>query len=340
MTDEEYMQVCLDLAGKGEKTVSPNPMVGCIIVYQDKIVAEGYHENYGSAHAEINAFANLSDDIPSEKCTVYVNLEPCAHYGKTPPCAHFLASKNPKHVVIGMLDPHSKVAGKGVDILLKAGVKVKVGVKEKECRILNKKFIHFHKNNVPFVTLKWAETKDGYMAREPYAKETKKISQSQNNAFVHHLRSTNQAIMVGAGTVNMDNPKLNVRYCDGNHPIKIILSPTLSVDFKKDLFKSGPLLIYNHIKSEVLAQYELIKIEKFSLTEVLKDLRSRGIISILVEGGPIVIQEFLNEKTWDEAIILKSHFTWGEGIKAPWIGIPSYKEQQLNGDTIKYFRRE
>lgn len=337
VTDEKYMQACLNLAIRGEKTVSPNPMVGCIIVYNDTVVAEGYHEGYGAAHAEVNSFNSLSEDIPTTECTVYVNLEPCAHYGKTPPCANLLVSKNPKKVVIGMLDPHVRVAGKGVKILLEAGIDVKVGVLEKECLALNKRFIHSHKNETPFVTLKWAETKDGFMARNLDDSRSNKISDVDNDVFVHHLRAVNQAILVGAGTVNRDNPKLDVRHCTGNNPIKVIISPSLSVNFKTDLFNEGSTLVYNQLKSEKHANYELIKLKDSRLKTILKDLRARGIIGVLVEGGPTVIQAFLNEKAWDEAIILKSNLTWKEGIKAPWIGRPSEYEELQNNDTIKYF---
>jgi diaminohydroxyphosphoribosylaminopyrimidine deaminase/5-amino-6-(5-phosphoribosylamino)uracil reductase len=336
--DEFYMIRCLELAKLGKLEVAPNPMVGCVIVYNGEIVAEGYHKKFGGPHAEVNAFAQLSDLVPLHLCDIYVNLEPCSHYGKTPPCSDLIIAKKPKRVIIGMLDPNHKVAGKGIKKLMEAGINVSMGTLELECKLLNKKFIKVHTTLLPYVTLKWAETKNGFMARAKYDSSHAKISDPKNDPFVHQLRGTHQSILVGAATVNKDNPRLDVRHAKGSSPIKIVLSATLSLDLSKDLFKEGKTLVYNQLKSEIIDKYELIKLEHFSLLNILKDLAARDIHSVLVEGGPLVLDSFISQKLWDEAIIIKSSAEWTDGIKAPWLGIPSYEEIISNNDTIKYFK--
>ncbi|PCJ67309.1 MAG: riboflavin biosynthesis protein RibD [Bacteroidetes bacterium] len=338
MQDRDYIKRCLELAKLGEFSTAPNPMVGCAIVYNGTIVAEGYHQEYGGPHAEVNAFSNLPTTIDPTKCEVYVNLEPCSHFGKTPPCADLIVAKKPKRVVIGMLDPHEKVAGKGVKKLLESSIDVKVGVLEEECSELNKKFIKAHTQNKPYVTLKWAETENSIMARGLNDSQSAKISDSRNNAFVHQLRANHQAILVGAGTANRDNPTLDVREWSGNNPIKVILSPNLSLDMDSKLLLTGKTLIYNTLKNENTDNYELVQLSKFTMDTVLHDLYKRNIHSVLVEGGPTVLQLFIDEANWDEAIILKSKTTWSDGVKAPWLGIPSYKDQNSFNDTIKYFK--
>ncbi len=328
------MNRCLELAALGELYTAPNPMVGCVIVYEDTIVAEGYHEKYGGAHAEVQAFASLDESIDVNKCTVYVSLEPCSHFGKTPPCADLIVAKKPKRVVIGMLDPHEKVAGKGIKKLLEAGINIHVGVLEEECKTLNKRFIKAHTRQLPYVTLKWAETQDGYMASTT---GQVKISDPNNDVFVHQLRATHQAILVGAATVNTDNPMLNVRHSEGTNPVKVVYSPKLSVDRDSELFKTGKTLIYCNEPGEEFENYSVITIAGEGIKAMLSDLHRKGIHSVLVEGGPTLLQEFLTENLWDEAIVLKSNTNWNAGIKAPWIGIPSLREIKQHQDLIKYF---
>ncbi len=337
MQDDKYIQRCIEIARQGELNVAPNPMVGCVIVHNGAIVAEGYHEQYGEAHAEVNAFKKLDDAIPINECDVYVNLEPCSHFGKTPPCANLIAAKKPKKVIVGMLDPHSKVAGRGVKKLLESGIDVRVGVLEQECKKLNKRFVKAHTHNLPYITLKWAETKNGYMARVPGNQGSSQISDAVNNIRVHTLRATHQGILVGAHTINSDKPRLDVRGVDGNNPAKIVLSKDLSADLSSATFTQGKTLIYNSIRNEKTANYELIMMKNFSLDQILTDIHSRDIHSVLVEGGAQVLTTFIEQKMWDEAIILKSNMEWNSGIKAPWLGIPSVREETSGNDTIKYF---
>ncbi|MDC1395141.1 bifunctional diaminohydroxyphosphoribosylaminopyrimidine deaminase/5-amino-6-(5-phosphoribosylamino)uracil reductase RibD [Bacteroidia bacterium] len=336
--DEIYINRCLELAKQGELQVAPNPMVGCVIVHNGKIVAEGYHEKFGESHAEVNAFDNLSADIDTTQCDVYVSLEPCSHFGNTPPCANLIIEKRPNRLIIGMLDPNKKVAGNGVKIILEAGIDIKAGVLEQECRELNKKFVTAHSYERPYITLKWAETKDGYMARNSNDSSSAKISNSKNDTKVHHFRATHQAILVGAGTVNTDIPSLNVRHGNGNNPIKVVLSPLLSVNTNAKTFSEGKSLIYNHLKSYDTEHIEFVQIKNFNLTAVLRDLFKRNIHSVLIEGGPTILEAVINEKLWDEAIVLKSIDSWGDGKKAPWLGISSYQEILHNNDIFKYFR--
>lgn len=337
MQDEKYIHRCIELAKKGELYTAPNPMVGCVIVYNGEIVAEGYHEQYGEAHAEVNAFKNLSPSIDPSECEVYVNLEPCSHYEKTPPCADLVVAKRPKRVIIGMLDPNKKVAGRGMKKLLEAGLNVKVGVLEDECKQLNKKFVKAHTTSLPYVTLKWAETKNSFMARPPGDSQSAQISDSVNTPLVHRLRATHQAIMVGANTINTDNPKLDVRNAEGNNPMKVVLSEKLNVNLNSDTFNTGMSIVYNGVRNEKSEYYELVKLEPMSLDNILADLHKRDIHSVLVEGGSQVLATFLEDKAWDKAILLKSSNEWNEGIKAPWVGIPSVKEETSGNDTIKYF---
>jgi len=335
LQDEKFMMKCIELARKGELYTAPNPMVGCVIVSDDEIVAEGYHQQYGEAHAEVNAFAALQESIDVSKCTVYVNLEPCSHYGKTPPCADLIITKKPKRVVIGMLDPYDKVAGKGIKKLLEAGIDLSVGILEEECKSLNQRFIKAHTLQLPYVTLKWAETKDGYMASQ---KGQVKISAPENDAFVHHLRATHQAILVGANTINTDNPLLDIRHTEGSNPTKVVYSPKLSVSRDALLFESGKILVYNTLTDKESDKTSLVNIANGGIKAMLANLYSKGIHSVLVEGGPTLLQGFLDEKLWDEAIIIKSSNKWEDGIKAPWVGISSYKEVQQYSDLIKYFK--
>ena len=332
-----YIKRCIELAKQGERYTAPNPMVGCVIVHNGEIVSEGYHKRFGGPHAEVNAFNNLAPAINTNECEVYVNLEPCSHYGKTPPCANLIVDKNPKRVIIGMLDPHTKVAGRGIQKLRDAGVKVKVGVLVDECTALNRKFMKAHTTSHPFVTLKWAETKNGYMAREEGDTRSAQISDVVNTPLVHNLRAAHQALLVGANTINTDNPKLDVRGVEGKNPIKVVLSRTLNVNLNAATFSAGHTLIYNTIKSKKTDYYELIKLDDMRLDSILTDMYSRDIHSVLVEGGNRVLTSFIENKAWDEAIILKSEMEWDTGIKAPWVGIPSVNEKTSGNDTIKYF---
>ena len=271
------MRRCLELAQLGEYDVAPNPMVGAILVNdKGKIIAEGYHHIYGGPHAEVNCFREAGDDVGD--CTLYVSLEPCSHYGKTPPCADLIISKGVKRVVVGMQDPNPLVAGQGIEKLRKAGIEVKVGVLEAECRELNKRFICLHEKKRPYVVLKWAQTANGSMEGE--------ISNAQTKQIVHKIRSENMAIMVGTNTVLTDNPKLTVTHWTGRNPIRVTVDRHNVIPADANIFNdAAETIIYR---------------ERTDWPYILSDLASRGIHSIMVEGGPTLLEHILASDLWDE----------------------------------------
>lgn len=257
--DERYMRRALCLAGNGLLDASPNPMVGAVLVDPSgKIIGEGWHRRCGEGHAEVNAVASVADTSLLRNATMYVTLEPCSHYGKTPPCASLIIEKGIPRVVIGCLDPFEKVAGRGVRMLKDAGVEVVTGCLEKECLELNEKFVTSHRRKRPFVTLKWAESADGYIDG--------KISTPLTSMLTHRLRATHDAILVGSGTVLADNPRLDTRLYAGHSPLRVILDRRGRVMDAVD----GTTIIYREFSS---------------LNDVLEDLYKRGITSVLVEGG-------------------------------------------------------
>ena len=334
------MDRCIEIAQKGKFHVAPNPMVGCLFVSNDVIISEGYHQKYGGSHAEVNAYQSIPSDIDPKTCDVYVSLEPCSYHGKTPPCSDLLIKIKPNRVVIGCLDPNPKVSGAGVKALEDAGIRVIVGVLEERCVQLNKYFFKAQKFNIPFVTLKWAQTKNKFMARKSSSIESSKISDSRNDSYVHELRAIHQAILVGSNTVNTDDPLLNVRYSEGNDPLKVVLSPNLSVDYKKQLFSVGQSLIYNKTSNELFDNFQLIKIDPFNIEGILSDLFERGIHSILVEGGIQVIQSFLDSDLWDEAIVIESNNSWDDGLIAPILNSSPVSVKQAYNDNISIYNKK
>ena len=334
------MDRCIEIAQKGKFHVAPNPMVGCLFVSNDVIISEGYHQKYGGSHAEVNAYQSIPSDIDPKTCDVYVSLEPCSYHGKTPPCSDLLIKIKPNRVVIGCLDPNPKVSGAGVKALEDAGIRVIVGVLEERCEQLNKYFFKAQKFNLPFVTLKWAQTKNKFMARKSTSIESSKISDSRNDSYVHELRAIHQAILVGSNTVNTDDPLLNVRYSEGNDPLKVVLSPNLSVDCKKQLFTVGQTLIYNKTSNELFDNFQLIKIDPFNIEGILSDLFERGIHSILVEGGIQIIQSFLDSDLWDEAIVIESNNSWDDGQVAPLLNSSPVSVKQAYNDNITIYNKK
>jgi diaminohydroxyphosphoribosylaminopyrimidine deaminase/5-amino-6-(5-phosphoribosylamino)uracil reductase len=333
------MHRCLQLAQLGEEFVAPNPMVGCVIVFEGKIVAEGYHKKHGGPHAEVNALNILPTGITISECDVYVSLEPCSHFGKTPPCADLIIAKRPKNLFVGMLDPNPKVAGTGVEKIRKAGVNVSIGILELQCAELNKKFVSFFKQKQPFITLKWAQTADNYMGRLLDSRDLpRQISNKENSVFVHKLRATHTAIMVGANTVNNDNPLLDLRFWKGRNPTKVIVSKSLSVDLDSKVFKSGKCLILNGLKDGKGTNLEFVKLNDFTAKGILRALYKLGIQSVLIEGGPTLLNLFIRENVWNEVIIISSKTTWLSGVSAPVLNaIPTSTEVKF-GDTINYYK--
>lgn len=341
--DEKYMQRCIDLAKLGSGHVAPNPMVGAVIVYNDTILGEGFHQQFGEAHAEVNAIRSVKDLSLLKKATIYVSLEPCSHFGKTPPCSDLLMEHQFKKVVIGCQDSHSKVSGKGIEKLKKAGIEVEVGVLEKECRDLNKRFFTFHEKQRPYVILKWAQSKDGFLDKKRSENEVgvNWISSPDTKALVHKWRSEEQSILVGRKTVQNDNPTLTVREFSGVNPTRIIIDSQLQLSGELNIFSDdAPTIIFNRLKNGMEGNVEWVKIHETNTELILEELYNRSIISVFVEGGSRTLQYFIFGNVWDEARIIVGNSIFNEGTKAPTINkTPSYSYPFSTDTVYHYFRK-
>ena len=329
-THEKYINRCIELAKNGLGTTYPNPLVGSVIVYKDKIIGEGWHKKAGEPHAEVNAINSVKDKSLLSKATIYVSLEPCSHFGKTPPCSDLIVFHKIPNVVIGTVDPNEKVAGKGIKKLMEAGANVTIGILEDKCHDLNKRFFTFHNKKRPYVILKWAETSDGFIAPDEMNKnfhheELKPvwITNIYTRQFVHKMRSEEQAILVGTNTVSIDNPKLNTRDFVGNNPIRIIFDKKNKISSKFNVKDSSVKTIFiteiDNLESSENCIYEVCKFDNELITSTLKIAQKHNIQSIIVEGGTKTIQSFIDDKIWDEAYIFKGKSIFNKGIKAPLI---------------------
>jgi len=333
----------LFLAELGLGRTAPNPMVGCVIVHEEKIIGEGYHKIYGGPHAEVNAIQQIEKIDLLKESTVYLTLEPCAHFGKTPPCAELLIKYHVKKVVIGTRDSNPLVAGKGIEKLKKAGIEVVENVMEDACRKLNRRFFTFHEKNRPYVILKWAQTLDGYLDKQRAADEIgiNWISAPETKSLVHKWRSEEQAILVGRNTIINDNPSLTVRDYSGKNPIRIIIDSQLSIGNLKNVFSDdAETIIFNRIKQEKQSNIEWIKIHETSTHVILKELYNRSIQSILVEGGSRTLQYFIIDNVWDEARVIVGDVNFESGIKAPIINKLPTDTYPFGKDRIYTFIRK
>ena len=334
------MKRCLDLAKLGQGYVSPNPMVGCVIVYNNKIIGEGYHQKYGEAHAEVNAINNVADKKLLLASTMYVSLEPCAHFGLTPPCSDLIVENKIPNVVVGIVDSFAKVAGKGIEKMKKAGINVEVGVLENECRNINKRFFTFHEKKRPFIILKWAETLDGYIDFDRNNSEFGEpswITGEKALTFVHQMRAAEDSILVGTNTALKDNPSLTVRHCEGNNPIRVVLDKNLRLPENLHLFdKSVITLVFNSQKNNESKNLELIKIDfgKKIIPQILKILYSKQIQSVIIEGGKQLLESFMKENIWDEAYRFIGNKNFYSGIKAPLLDAPVSEEKEFDSDQL------
>jgi diaminohydroxyphosphoribosylaminopyrimidine deaminase/5-amino-6-(5-phosphoribosylamino)uracil reductase len=337
MTDEQYMIRCLELAEQGRANVAPNPMVGCVIVHNGKIIGEGYHEQFGEAHAEVNAIRNVEDKSLLRKSTLFVNLEPCSHFGKTPPCADLIIQHKIPRVVIGGLDMHSKVNGQGIKKLILSGCDVKVGFAEEECLELNKRFFTFHSKKRPYVILKWAQTSDGFMDKKRDVNETgiNWISTTETKTIVHQWRAEESAILVGRKTIETDNPSLTVREVEGKNPLRVVLDPENNLNGEFFVFSGETKsLIYTKTHTSEEDNCEWKNLDEYSLESILTDLHSRNINSLIVEGGRETLRKFIDLNLWDEARIITGVATFKEGLEAPIIHGKSLSSTQSSSDKI------
>ena len=314
-----YIAHCIEIARRGEYFVAPNPMVGAVLVDADgTILAEGWHEKYGEGHAEVNCFRHLETskyrDLEMSKCTLFVSLEPCSHYGKTPPCAKLIIEKGVGRVVVGMLDPNPLVAGKGVQMLREAGIEVVVGVMEKECRELNKRFLCLHEQHRPYVILKWAQTADGFIDIKRTGGSPLKISTPKTKEIVHRMRAENMAIMVGTNTVLLDNPRLLNTHWQGRNPIRVTIDRHGRIPADARIFSDdAETIVYR---------------DRTDWPFITEDLAKRNIHSILVEGGTTLLNHILETGIWDEIHVeVAPELTIGDGVKAPNITLPDTFEE-------------
>ena len=345
-TEEKYMRRCLELAKNGLGTTYPNPMVGSVIVFDDKIIGEGWHRKAGEPHAEVNAVNSVKDKSLLKKSTIYVSLEPCIHYGKTPPCCDLIIENEIPNVVIGTVDPNIKVAGNGIKKLIEAGKNVKVGVLEIECAELNKRFFTFHEKKRPYIILKWAETQDGFIAPEEILRKSQNdneqkpvwITNEFSRQLVHKWRSEEQAILVGTQTVIDDNPKLDVRDWTGESPIRIVLDQNNRIPKDNYIFN-------NEVKTIILCQsiiaikkenciFEIVDFEQNLVQQILFVLYKHQIQSIIIEGGRQTLQTFIDENLWDEARIFIGKSNFGNGTKAPTIALKNSEKNLIGTDEL------
>ena len=328
---KKYIQRTFYLAKKGIGKVAPNPLVGCVIVKNNNIIGEGYHKEYGDKHAEINAINSVSNKKEIEGSSVYINLEPCNHFGKTPPCSDALVKLKPKEVIISNKDPNPLTNGKSIKKLIDNNINVRSNILKEEGEELNKRFFKNQIKKLPFIILKWAQTSDGFIAKSDGS--SKWISNDISRTLVHKWRSEELGILVGAKTVNSDNPKLNVRSWDGKDPIRVIIDPNNRCSNKSDILSDTlPTLIYNKKKESKVQNKQFVRLLEFDLINILKDILSKGISSIMVEGGSFTLQSFIENNLWDEARVFVSGGKFKNGIKAPKIKLSS--PQKIGSDQL------
>ncbi|RRO20296.1 bifunctional diaminohydroxyphosphoribosylaminopyrimidine deaminase/5-amino-6-(5-phosphoribosylamino)uracil reductase RibD [Flavobacteriaceae bacterium 14752] len=339
------MKRCLDLAKNGLGQTYPNPMVGCVIVYQDRIIAEGWHQRAGKAHAEVNAIKQISDESLIKHSTLYVSLEPCSHFGKTPPCADLIIDKGFKKIVIGSIDPFAKVKGKGIQKLMARGCEVVLGVLEDECLDLNKRFITFHTHIRPYIILKWAESQDGFLSPFEFGKGQHQdpvwLTNTYSKQLVHQWRSQEQAILVGTHTVLMDNPALTTRLWKGKHPLRVVIDKDLKIPKTAKIFsdEAQTLVFTAHQKPNFkTVEFFQLDFDQPILPQLLNELHKRDIQSLIVEGGRATLQAFIDANLWDEARVFRSPKHLKSGTQAPFFKAHLTQTKQIVKDELKFFK--
>ncbi len=341
--DNKFMRRCLELASGAEGMTYPNPLVGSVIVHDGKIIGEGYHLKAGRPHAEVIAINSVADKSKLKDSTLYVNLEPCSHFGKTPPCSDYIIAGSIPKVVIGTIDTSEKVSGEGVKKLKAAGCEVVTGVIEEECRWLNRRFFTFNEKKRPYITLKWAQSADGYidiLRSDDNKTGPHWISGKPERVLVHKWRASEQAILVGAGTVRADNPRLNVREWKGNDPLRIILSASgkLGADLTAGEAKST-LIVFTHNIQMKIPDARMVKLSDNSPSsfQIVEYLYKEGIQSLFIEGGAKVLNHFIESGLWDEARVFRGNRFFNSGIQAPLI--PGHPDSvvEYSGSTLETY---
>lgn len=340
------MSRAIELAKLGMGRVAPNPMVGCVIVHNGLIIGEGYHRKYGEAHAEVNAINSVKK--PSLLCesTIYVTLEPCSHFGKTPPCADLIVEKGIPRVIVGTVDTNEKVSGRGLERLKNAGIEVITGILEEECDRMNRRFLTVHEKKRPYIILKWAQTEDGFIDRSREEEEFGQptwITNDLSRIAVHKMRSDEAAILVGTNTALKDNPSLTVRYWNGNHPLRMVLDRKgILPESCALLDQSTETIVFTETELPSKPNLEYVRIDfgPGMLEAINVVLSSRGIQSLLVEGGKALLESYMNEGLWDEARVYVGNTRFGSGIKAPETDWILDREEALDDSLMRIFYRK
>jgi diaminohydroxyphosphoribosylaminopyrimidine deaminase/5-amino-6-(5-phosphoribosylamino)uracil reductase len=335
------MHRCFELALKGAGHVAPNPMVGAVLVHKDRIIGEGFHQQYGKAHAEVNCINSVKEEDRHliSQSTIYVSLEPCAHFGKTPPCSDLIIENKIPDVVVGCRDPFKQVNGRGIEKMQAAGIKVTTGVLEEEARTLNKRFICFHNQHRPYIILKWAQTADGKIAQDDFSRIL--ISNEFSNRLVHQWRSEEASILVGTNTAKYDDPALTTRLWPGPSPTRLVIDMHCQLPSTLQLFDGKvPTVVFNsvqHQEKENLLYYQVT--EDVSIVhQMINALYQLRIISVLVEGGAKLLQSFIDEGIWDEIRMIRASKLAGNGIPAPNLSNAQWRRREMmDTDTIEYF---
>ena len=340
-TDEKYIRRCIELASNGLCNAAPNPMVGAVIVHNGKIIGEGYHARCGEGHAEVNAIRSVKDESLLKESTIYVSLEPCSHYGKTPPCADLIISKGIPRVVVGCIDPFSQVSGRGIRKLRDAGIDVTVGVLEDECKNLIRRFVTFNTQKRPYITLKWAESADGFIDINRENGSPVVLSTLITSMYVHKQRAEHKAILVGRKTALLDNPSLTTRNWYGANPLRLVIDRTLSLPSNLRLFDhTTPTLVFTEKEKPGKENLEYITLDfsKDILPQILTVLYERKIQSLLVEGGTTLLQSFIDSCLWDEMFVEHSEKVLGEGMESPVIPKGTVMETEMrDGVCVSHY---
>ncbi|WP_372919226.1 bifunctional diaminohydroxyphosphoribosylaminopyrimidine deaminase/5-amino-6-(5-phosphoribosylamino)uracil reductase RibD [Salegentibacter sp.] len=340
---EKYIKRCIQLAQNGIGTTYPNPMVGSVIVHEDKIIGEGWHRVAGEPHAEVLATRSVKDESLLKHCTIYVSLEPCSHYGKTPPCSDLIIAKGIKRVVIGSVDPFAEVSGRGIKKLLDAGCEVQVGILEKEGQWLNRRFFTFHQQKRPYIILKWAQSLDAFIAPEKQEKrEPVWITNPHSNQLVHKWRSEEQGILVGTQTAVADNPRLNTRFWDGPDPVRIVLDRNLRIPKDSALFDgSVKTIVFTEDIEKAFGHknliFEGIKFGRELPEQICEVLYRHEIQSVIIEGGAKTLQTFIDSGLWDEARVFTGNNQLRNGVKAPGFSGKLISERTIKNDNLKIY---
>lgn len=326
-SDIKFMQRALELASLGRYHTRPNPMVGAVIVHQNIIIGEGYHQKTGEPHAEVVAVNSVKNKDLLKESVIYVTLEPCSHYGKTPPCAQMIIDEAISRVVVGTVDTSSRVSGRGIKMMRAAGCEVIAGVLEKECRKLNKRFFTFHEKGRPYIVLKWAESDDGYIDiirdKGAFMQGPTWITGDDERILVHKWRAEEHSVIIGDRTAVIDNPGLDVRYWSGNNPVRVVLSETGKLPHNLKLLKDEMFtILFTYCETEINGNnIEIVRLNRNGdgLQQILSELAKRDIQSLLVEGGADTLTRFISKGMWDEARVFRGKRSFGEGLKAPGI---------------------